>query len=60
LDEPVDKPVIVPLRELVQSEDDSLMKPIEPEVLHLLYGGTEKGATEKYLKIRNKKSPEDK
>ncbi|KAM3956684.1 uncharacterized protein ACR2FA_009334 [Aphomia sociella] len=60
LDEPVDKPVVVPLREFIQSEDDSLMKPIEPEILALLYGSTEKGATEKYLKARNKKAPEDK
>ncbi|XP_059059600.1 uncharacterized protein LOC131852879 [Achroia grisella] len=60
LDEPLEKPMIVPLREFVQSKDDSLMKPIELDMLNLLYEGTEKGATEKYLKARNKKAPEDK
>ncbi|CAH0401427.1 unnamed protein product [Chilo suppressalis] len=59
-DEPVEKPVKVPLRELAPSKDDSLMKPIEPEVLHLLYGSTEKGAAHRYLTARNKKAPEDK
>ncbi|XP_026763263.2 protein ATP6V1FNB-like [Galleria mellonella] len=59
LDEPLEKPAVVPLRELIPSKDDSLMKPIEPEVLNLLYGGTEKGAAKKYLKARNKKAPED-
>ncbi|KAJ0173977.1 hypothetical protein K1T71_010123 [Dendrolimus kikuchii] len=60
LNEPVDKPIVVPLRELIPAKDDSLMKPIEPEVLDLLYGSTEKGAAERYMKARNKKSPEDK
>ncbi|XP_063830423.1 uncharacterized protein LOC135079744 [Ostrinia nubilalis] len=60
LDEKVAKPIEVPLRELIPSEKDDLMKPIEPEVEDLLYGSTEKGAGERYLKARNKKSPEDK
>ncbi|XP_075981137.1 uncharacterized protein LOC142979831 [Anticarsia gemmatalis] len=60
LDEKVALPVKVPLHELVPAEDDSLMKPIAPEVLDLLYGSTEKGAGAKYLKRRNKDAPEDK
>ncbi|XP_023951656.2 uncharacterized protein LOC112055702 [Bicyclus anynana] len=58
--EPLDKAVPVPPRVLEPWADDSLMKPIEPEVLNLLYGATEKGAAERYLKARNKKSPDDK
>lgn len=50
---------MVPLRELTLAEDDNLMRPIEPEILNLLYGSTEKGAAERYLIARNKKSPED-
>ncbi|XP_072942750.1 uncharacterized protein [Epargyreus clarus] len=60
LDEPVAVPVPVALHDVVPFEDDSLMKPIEPQVLDLLYGSTEKGAAERYLKARYKKAPEDK
>lgn len=60
LDEPVKKPVEVPLRELTPAEDDSLMKPIAPEVLDLFYGSRDKGAAEKYFKARNKQAPEEK
>ncbi|XP_047536004.1 uncharacterized protein LOC125070255 [Vanessa atalanta] len=59
-EEPVAKPQPVPTHDIIASEDDSLMKPIEPEILNLLYGCTEKGAAQQYLKARNKKSPEDK
>ncbi|CAB3242393.1 unnamed protein product [Arctia plantaginis] len=41
-------------------EDDSLMRPVAPEVLDILYRSTEKYATERYLKRRNHDSPEDK
>ncbi|XP_013193513.1 uncharacterized protein LOC106137258 [Amyelois transitella] len=61
LDEPVAVPVVVPPHEIEsRGDDDSLMTPIEPEVLDLLYGCTEKGAAEQYLKARYKKAPEDK
>ncbi|CAH0713165.1 unnamed protein product, partial [Brenthis ino] len=58
--EPLVKPKPVPLYELVPLEDDNLMKPIEPDVLNLLYGCTEKGAARQYLRARYKKAPEDK
>ncbi|CAH2042616.1 unnamed protein product, partial [Iphiclides podalirius] len=60
LNSPRKKPELVPPHDLVPSEANCLMKPIEPEVLDLLYGSTEKGATFKYLNARNKKSPEEK
>ncbi|XP_045777175.1 uncharacterized protein LOC123875408 [Maniola jurtina] len=59
-DEPVPKPTPVAPHDIEHRDDDSLMKPIEPEVLNLLYGCTEKGAAEQYLKARYKKAPEDK
>lgn len=59
-EEPLENPTPVPAHEIECREDDSLMKPIEPEVMNLLYGATEKGATERYLKARYKKGPEDK
>ncbi|CAG9563809.1 unnamed protein product [Danaus chrysippus] len=57
--EPVPQSTTIPPHVLIPMEDDSLMKPIEPEVTNLFYGSTEKGAAEKYLKARYKKSPED-
>ncbi|KAJ2948363.1 hypothetical protein O0L34_g7600 [Tuta absoluta] len=53
-------PIEVPLREVEPSQNDSLMKPIEPEVLKILTDSTEKGGDVAYLKQRNKKSPEEK
>ncbi|CAK1553040.1 unnamed protein product [Leptosia nina] len=58
--EPAAKAIPVIPHEVVPSDDISLMKPIEPAVLDLLYGSTEKGAAERYLKARYKKAPEDK
>ncbi|XP_050682711.1 uncharacterized protein LOC126978019 [Leptidea sinapis] len=58
-DEKVKAPTQVLPHEVEQSDDISLMKPVEPEVLDLLYGSTEKGAGEVYLKRRYKKPPED-
>ncbi|CAG4947848.1 unnamed protein product [Colias eurytheme] len=58
--EPVVKPKPVTPHSVVPSDDINLMKPIEPEVLDLLYGSTEKGAAERYLHARYKKAPEDK
>ncbi|XP_047508856.1 uncharacterized protein LOC125052216 [Pieris napi] len=58
--EPAAKSKPVSPRVVEQSDDLNLMKPIEPEVLNLLYGSTEKGAAERYLKARYKKAPEDK
>ncbi|CAK1584781.1 unnamed protein product [Parnassius mnemosyne] len=60
LNEPRKKPEPIPPHDLIPSEADSFMKPVEPEILNLLHGSTEKGATERYLKERNKKAPEDK
>ncbi|VVC92771.1 unnamed protein product [Leptidea sinapis] len=51
-DEKVKAPTQVLPHEVEQSDDISLMKPVEPEVLDLLYGSTEKGAGEVYLKRR--------
>ncbi|XP_049877260.1 uncharacterized protein LOC126374613 [Pectinophora gossypiella] len=59
LDEKVDLPVVVPLREVEHSQDDSLMKPIEKEVLDIFYKSTEKGGDTRYLHERVKKRPED-
>ncbi|KPJ03221.1 PREDICTED: uncharacterized protein LOC106114096 [Papilio xuthus] len=60
LDEPRIYAKPVPPRELVQSEECTEMKFVEPEVVNLLYGSTEKGSTYRYLKQRYKKSPEEK
>ncbi|XP_039759137.1 uncharacterized protein LOC120633094 [Pararge aegeria] len=59
-EEPVEKPTLVPLHDIECRDDDSLMKPIESEIMNLFYGSTEKGAAEQYLKARNKKAPEEK
>ncbi|KAG6454832.1 protein ATP6V1FNB [Manduca sexta] len=60
LEQPVAKATPVPSHDLEPFEKDDLMKPVEPEVLNLLYGSTDKGAAEIYFKARTKKAPEDK
>ncbi|XP_053615114.1 uncharacterized protein LOC128677957 [Plodia interpunctella] len=61
LDEKAAVPKVIPSHDIEsRGDDDSLMTPIEPEILDLLYNSTEKGAAEKYLKARNKKAPDDK
>lgn len=54
-------PIEVPLREVEnRGDDDSLMTPIEQELVDRFYNSTEKGGDYAYLKERNKKSPEEK
>lgn len=61
LNEKVHPPKEVPLTEVEhRGDDDSLMKPIEQEVVDRFYNSTEKGGDFAYLKERNKKSPEEK
>lgn len=45
---------------LKPTETDAAMKPIEAKVLNILHKAKEKGASERYLKERYKKSPEEK
>ncbi|KAJ8717417.1 hypothetical protein PYW08_005816 [Mythimna loreyi] len=59
-DEPVEKPVEVPMPKLKPTEENAVMKPIEKKVLKILHKAKEKGASERYLKERYKKSPEEK
>ncbi|XP_061721228.1 protein SPMIP1-like [Cydia pomonella] len=60
LDEPRAKPREVPPHDVTPQDKAEMMKPVEPEVLDILYGSSEKYADQRYLKARNKKSPEDK
>ncbi|XP_068620543.1 uncharacterized protein [Battus philenor] len=60
LDEKRKYPDPVPPHDLISSDASTLMKPVEPEVSNILFGSTEKGAASRYLKERNKKSPEEK
>ncbi|XP_026743971.1 uncharacterized protein LOC113505462 [Trichoplusia ni] len=59
LNEPLDPPVEVVIPEVIPTNEDRVMKPIEQEVLDILHKGTEKGAGKTYLKARYKKPPED-
>ncbi|CAD0203013.1 unnamed protein product [Chrysodeixis includens] len=60
LDEPLEPPVEVIIPEIIPTTEDSVMKPIEQNVLNILYKGTEKGAGKSYLRARYRKAPEDK
>ncbi|KAJ8718058.1 hypothetical protein PYW07_005988 [Mythimna separata] len=59
-DEPMAKPVEVPMPTLTPTEENAVMRPVEKKVLKILHKAKEKGASERYLKERYKKSPEDK
>ncbi|XP_041984775.1 uncharacterized protein LOC121737231 [Aricia agestis] len=57
--EPMPTAVPPPPYDFQQCEDANFMKPVEADVLNLLYGSTEKFAAERYLNTRYKKSPEE-
>ncbi|KAG7301667.1 hypothetical protein JYU34_014641 [Plutella xylostella] len=59
LNEKLPKPAVVPPRVVSVSETTSVMRPVEPEVLDIIYKSTTKGSGEEYLKERYKKSPEE-
>ncbi|PZC83072.1 uncharacterized protein LOC110371309 [Helicoverpa armigera] len=60
LDEPLEPPTVVPMRQIKPTEEDGMMMPVEQEVLDILHKSTEKGAVYRYLNERYKKAPEDK
>ncbi|XP_073953363.1 uncharacterized protein [Choristoneura fumiferana] len=58
--EKLPKPVEVPAHTPEPFVDDSMMRHMDPAVRAILHDSTEKGAAERYLRERNKKSPDEK
>ncbi|GBP27287.1 hypothetical protein EVAR_77301_1 [Eumeta japonica] len=59
LNSPQPKSKLGPTTQIEPFKDDSLMKPIEPEVLDILYKCSDNLGSEKYLKARYRKKTEE-